>query len=194
MSRDTILLDSDSVGDPVRFRSVAELESALRELPPSPTDVGRCALIVSRREGGRRETPEQVRLTFAGGVAGDAWARRDDPRPEAQITVMERSVAALIANGQPLTLFGDNLFLDLDLSSSNLPTGTRLRLGTALLEVTPKPHNGCKKFLSRFGEEALRFVGKPETRHRNFRGIYVRVIEDGDAGPGDLVEVLERGA
>jgi MOSC domain-containing protein YiiM len=136
--------------------------------------------------------PERVRLTIHGGVDGDAWARRDDPRPEAQITVMQRSVAELIANGQPLSLFGDNLFLDLDISSSNLPTGSRLRLGTALLEVTPKWHKGCKRFLSRFGEDALRFVGHPETRQRNLRGIYVRVIGDGVAAPGDTVEVVER--
>jgi MOSC domain-containing protein YiiM len=192
MTPDVLLLNSDSVGDPARFLSVAELEPGLRELPAAPKDVGRCGLIVSRREGGRRETPERVRLSIGGGVVGDAWGRREDPPLEAQITVMELAVAELIANGQPLTLFGDNLFLDLDLSVANLPIGSRLRLGSALLEVSPKPHNGCNKFLGRFGEGALRFVGKPETRHRNLRGIYMRVLEEGDSGPGDRVEVVER--
>ena len=192
MSQDLLLVNSDSVGDPAHFRGIAELESVLEALPPSPKGLGRCALIVSRREGGRRETPERVRLTIEGGVPGDAWGRRADQGLEAQITVMELAVAELIANGQPLALFGDNLFLDLDLSSANLPVGSRLQLGSAQLEVTPKPHNGCKKFLSRFGEDALRFVGKSDTRHRNFRGIYVRVVQGGDASPGDQVEVIER--
>jgi MOSC domain-containing protein YiiM len=106
---------------------------------------------------------------------------------------MQRDVAELIANGQPLTLFGDNLFLDLDLSVSNLPTGSRVHVGGATLEVTPKPHNGCKKFHARFGPDALRFVSKPDLRHRNLRGIYMRVVQPGEAAPGDPVEVIARG-
>jgi len=90
-------------------------------------------------------------------------------------------------------LFGDNLFLDLDLSVDNLPLGSRVRVGGATLEVTPKPHIGCRKFQARFGPDALRFVSKPALRHRNLRGIYMRVFEAGDAGPGDAVEVLARG-
>jgi hypothetical protein len=193
MSSNLMLLNSDSVGDPARFLTAAELDAALQGLPDSPKDLGHCSLIVSRRDGGRRETPERIRLTVDGGVTGDAWSRRDGRRSESQITVMELAVAELIANGQPLTLFGDNLFLDLDLSSGNLPTGSRLLVGRALVEVTPKPHNGCRKFQSRFGEDATRFVVEPDTRHRNLRGIYVRVIEEGEAGPGDRVEVLSRG-
>ena len=79
---------------------------------------------------------------------------------------MRHDVAALIANGQPLTLFGDNLFVDLDISTANLPSGTRLRVGEALVEVTPKPHNGCSKFEGRFGADALRFVAPAPTRPR----------------------------
>ena len=135
-----------------------------------------------------------VRLTFDGGVAGDAWARQANRRIDGQIAVMEVAVAELIANGQPLVLFGDNLFLDLDLSVGNLPPGSRVRVGGALLEVTPKPHNGCHKFLGRFGDDALRFVSQPDLRHRNLRGIYMRVVEEGDVGPGDRVDVMARAA
>ena len=105
---------------------------------------------------------------------------------------MEIAVAELIANGQPVTVFGDNLFMNLDLSRQNLPTGSRLRVGEALLEVTPKPHNGCRKFAARFGDEALRFVSKLELRHRNLRGIYMRVLEGGRIESGASVEVLSR--
>jgi MOSC domain-containing protein YiiM len=107
---------------------------------------------------------------------------------------MQIGVAELIANGQPLELFGDNLFLDLDLSKDNLPPGAQLRIGGATLVVTPKAHNGCKKFLARFGEDALRFVSDPADRPRNLRGIYLRVIAPGDIQVGDRVEVLARGA
>jgi MOSC domain-containing protein YiiM len=115
------------------------------------------------------------------------------PDPDAQLAVMQRDVAELIANGQPLTLFGDNLFLDLDLSAENLPAGSRVRAGTALLAVTPKPHDGCRKFRARFGNDALRFVSKGELRHRNLRGIYMRVVEAGELGVGDAVELVAPG-
>jgi ribosomal protein S18 acetylase RimI-like enzyme len=105
---------------------------------------------------------------------------------------MQRDVADLIANGQPLTLFGDNLFLDLDLSAANLPPGSRVRIGPAVLETTALAHNGCKKFRTRFGDDALRFVSTPRLRPRNLRGIFMRVIQGGEVGAGDAVEVLAR--
>jgi MOSC domain-containing protein YiiM len=150
------------------------------------------ALIVRRAEGGRRETPESVSLTPESGVPGDAWGRAREPMLEAQLAVMQIDVAESIANGQPLTLFGDNLFLELDLSTANLPAGTHLRAGSATLEVTAKPHNGCRKFRGRFGEDALRFVSKRELRHLNLRGIYMRVVEGGAVSVGDAVQVISR--
>jgi len=101
-------------------------------------------------------------------------------------------VADLIAGGQPLVLAGDNLFVSLDLSTGNLPAGSRLRAGTALLEVTPKPHNGCRKFRTRFGDGALRLVSDAKLRHRNLRGIYLCVIEPGILRVGDSIEVAAR--
>jgi len=187
-----VQIDSNSVGDPARHHRLEHLERALAALPSTPQNVGRVALIVRRCEGGRREMPDRTRLESDVGVPGDAWGRRQDPNPEGQITVMQRDVAELIANGQPLTLFGDNFFLELDLSRDNLPAGTRLRLGTATVVVTPKPHNGCHKFRARFGSDALRFVSHPELRHRNLRGIYMRVVEGGEVALGDPVEVVAR--
>jgi MOSC domain-containing protein YiiM len=161
-------------------------------LPESPRDVGRVALLVRRGEGGRRETPLEVRLTTADGVPGDAWSRRAARHVGAQISAMQADVAALLANGQPLTLSGDNLLLELDLSTSNLPPGSRVRAGDALLEVTSQPHNGCAKFRARFGADALRFVSRPDLRPRNLRGVYLRVVEAGTLRLGDAVEVLAR--
>ncbi len=187
-------LDSDSVGDVSRFLSFTELERGLSSLEPAPTDSGRLSLIVrSSAARGRRETPTSVLLSPEEGLPGDTWGRQPDRRVEAQLAVMQTGVARLIANGQPLPLFGDNLWLDLDLSRENLPAGSRLRIGECLLEVTPLAHNGCRKFHNRFGADALRFVNDTPFRHRNLRGIYLRAIERGEVRVNDDILVVSRG-
>lgn len=180
-------------GDPKRHRPLAVLERGLRERIPSGLDEGSITMIVRRSEGGAREILERTVLSFAEGVPGDDWSRRPPRDPDAQLAVIDTSVAELIANGQPLTTFGDNLFVVLDLSTANLPTGTRLAVGRAIVEVTPKPHNGCSKFDARFGNDALRFVQAPATRHENRRGIYWKVVTAGQVAAGDAVRVLRRG-
>ena len=186
------MIDSNSVGNPDQFRTLAQLEARLAALPEAPRDRGRVVLLLRKIDGGVRETPDRIHASVEGGFPGDAWGRRADRKPEAQLAVMQRDVAELIANGQPLALFGDNLTLDLDLSAANLPIGSRVRAGGAVLEVTPMPHNGCGKFQKRFGEDARAFVSKPELRHRNLRGIYLRVVEEGEVRINDPVEVISR--
>jgi MOSC domain-containing protein YiiM len=179
-------------GDLSRHRTRAELEAGWQSLPPAPKDRGNLHLIVRRHADGTRETLRRVRITPEGGVPGDRWARKQSVNPDAQLAVMRRDVAEMIANGQPLTVFGDNLFVELDLSEKNLPAGTRLRVGATVVEVTPKPHNGCIKFKGRFGQDGLEFVQAKPTRDQNFRGIYWRVIDPGDIEVGDAVEVISR--
>jgi MOSC domain-containing protein YiiM len=187
-------ITSDSIGDPDRFPAFDDLCRALAALPDAPRNTGRIALIVRRLELGRRETPERLRLTPESGVPGDAWSRARQPDPAAQIAVMQVDVARLIANAQPLELFGDSLFFELDLRHENIPPGSRLRAGGAVLDVTPQPHNGCSKFRARFGPDALRFVSDRQLRPRNLRGIYVRVVEPGEVAVDDAVEVIARAA
>ena len=179
-------------GDAESHRTLAALDAALSALPGAPRDAGRLALIVRRHSDGLRETLDRVMLSAEEGVPGDGWNRRPPRDPQAQIAVMRRDVAEVIAAGQPLTLFGDNLFVDLDLSAASLPCGSRLRVGDAVVEVTPKPHNGCHKFNGRFGGDALRFVQQKPTRDQNLRGIYWRVAEPGEVCVGDPIHVLSR--
>ena len=185
-------IDSRSVGNPEAFLSLDSLERAFAEAGPSPRDRGVLATIVRRGPDGRRESLSRVHVTPDEGLPGDSWGRRANRSAETQITVMEDAVASRLAGGQDRALFGDNLFVHLDLSASNLPPGSRLRIGGAVLEVTPKPHNGCKKFVARFGEDALRFISSPERRPRNLRGIHVRVIDAGELFTGAVVEVISR--
>jgi len=173
-------------------RSLAELEAALNDLPVQGKDAGRVAMIVRRNAPGMHEALSTAHISAEEGVPGDEWNRRLPKNPEAQLTVMQRDVAELVSNGQPLTLPGDNLIVDLDISASNLPIGTRLRVGEAVVEVSPKPHNGCSKFAGRFGQDAVRFVNAPATRDRNLRGIYWKVIQDGKVEAGSAIQVIFR--
>jgi MOSC domain-containing protein YiiM len=182
------------MSDRVEHALLAQLEEGFFALPEPPKDRGRLMLIVRKTGVGQREVLEQARLTPDEGLTGDEWARRLPAKPEAQLAVMRMDVAELIAHGQPVPTFGDNLYVDLDISAANLPAGTRIRVGEALVEVTPMPHNGCKKFNARFGSDALRFVSNPATRPQNFRGIYWRVIEPGEVRAGSEVRVVSRGS
>jgi len=168
------------------------LEQGLRQLPPPPADQGSVVLVVARPDVDERRTPARCPLTVDGGVEGDRWVKRPDAQSDAQITVMRADVARLMANGQPLSLFGDNLLVDLDLSLANLPIGTQLQVGTARCEVTPKPHTGCGKFSARFGEDARAITAAPAFLEWRLRGLYIRVVEPGEVGPGDPFRVLSR--
>ena len=173
-------------------RSLAELVAGLQALPAPPRDSGRLMLIVCRPAPGVHEALDRARLTPEEGVPGDEWNRRPPLNPDAQLTVIRRDVAELICHGQPLTLPGDNLLVDLDISAANLPVGARLRVGAAVVEMSPKPHNGCLKFQARFGHDAFRFVQAPATRDQNLRGIYWRVIEPGEVTVGAPIQVISR--
>lgn len=181
----------ETPGESARHLSTAELEAGLRAATRS-TGHGAAGAHHS-------SASEELAGDFAAGAAlagGRAAGRRLEPKPSpdptAQLTVMQTGVAELIANGQSLALFGDNLFVDLDLSVANLPIGSRLRVGGAVVEVTPMPHDGCHKFNARFGNDALRFVNTQPTRHLNLRGIYWRVIEAGEIEAGSPIQVLAR--
>ena len=165
-----------------------ELERRFAAVPAPPVDGGTVQLIVVRKEGAH-EQPARARLSTARGVHGDRWADGEHPDPEAQVTLIERRVAELIAGGdrERLHVPGDNFVVDLDLSFDALPAGTRLRLGTAVVEITAKPHAGCHKFRARFGDDVLRWVNDREHRPRRLRGVNARIVEDGEVAVGDRI-------
>jgi MOSC domain-containing protein YiiM len=158
----------------------------------APSDAGTLELIVRRPEVGEREVLGLAELDLAGGLVGDSWSRRGKtPNPKAQITLMGARAAALIA-GEPERWppAGDQLFVDLDLSGENLPPGTRLSIGSAVLEISDLPHRGCGKFTARFGTEAREFVNSPDGVALNLRGVNARIVEGGTVRRGDTVRKL----
>jgi MOSC domain-containing protein YiiM len=170
-----------------------DLEAALDHLRAAPSDEGTVELIVRRPQIEQREVLDEGELSLEEGLVGDCWGRRGKrPNPKAQVTLMNARCTDLVAGGDRdrWALAGDQFYVDFDLSDANLPPGTRIALGSAVVEVTDLPHLGCEKFTRRFGAEARTFVNSDVGVALNLRGINTRVVEPGTVRVGDSVRKL----
>ena len=181
-----------------RHLTTAELDAGLDAIRASPREAGVLEMIVRRPAVGVREILEEGELDLARGLVGDTWHTRGSrrtpdgsPHPDMQLNIMGSRAAALVAQRKDRwALAGDQLFVDLDLSEKNVPAGTRLAVGSAVLEVTAQPHTGCQKFVERFGREAMMFVNSPIGRELHLRGINARVVQPGVIRVGDVVRKI----
>lgn len=178
----------------VRHLTMEELEAGLDHIRRSPKDDGVLELIVRRPRVGERDVLREGALDPLVGLVGDTWKDRGSsrtvdgsPHPDMQLNIMNARVVALVAQDRARwALAGDQLFIDMDLTDDNLPPGTRLELGSAVIEVSDQPHTGCQKFVARFGLDAMKFVNSPVGRHLHLRGINARVLQGGIVRVGDL--------
>jgi hypothetical protein len=179
-------------------RSAEELQAALDLLRHSPKEAGTLELIVRRPKTGVREVLTLGQLDVIGGLVGDNWGTRGSSRtedgvahPDMQLNVMNARVVQLVAGPRDRwPLAGDQLFVDLDLSVANVPAGTRIGIGVAVIEVTSQPHTGCQKFVKRFGLDAMKFVNSPVGRELRLRGLNAKVVVPGPVRVGDSVRKL----
>jgi MOSC domain-containing protein YiiM len=176
---------------------VTAAEAGLEVVRAAPRDEGTVELIARRPAVDEREVVDQAQVDLEEGLVGDNWRARGrsggrrPANPDSQITVMSSRAIALAAGDRDRwALAGDQLYLDLDLSGDNLPPGTRLEVGSAVIEVTSEPHTGCKKFAARFGLETLEVFNSPEGRALNLRGINTRVVRAGAVRVGDGVRKI----
>jgi hypothetical protein len=182
----------------VKHLSMDELEAGLERICQAPKDKGVLELIVRRPRTDEREILQEGELDLVQGLVGDTWINRGSSRtpdgsshPSMQLTIMNsRSVALVSQDRDRWALAGDQLYIDMDLSVENLPPWTRIELGSAVVEVTDQPHTGCKKFVSRFGLDAMKFVNSPVGRQLNLRGINARVIQPGAIRVGDVAKKI----
>lgn len=182
----------------IRHLSMPELEAGLEHIRQSPKTAGRLELIVRRPQVEEREVLAKGELNLEDGLVGDNWKTRGSllmadgsAHPDMQLNIMNARVIALLAQDTERWQWaGDQLFLDLDLGADNLPPGTRLALGGAVIEITDQPHNGCKKFSARFGVDAMKFVNSPLGKQLHLRGVNARVVQPGPIRVGDVAEKL----
>ena len=180
----------------IKHLTLDDLEAGLDEIRKSPKEQGVLELIVSRPEEDAREVMALADLDVELGLVGDTWIDRPSGRsangkahPDMQITIMNSRVAALVAQDKDRwQLSGDQLFADFDLSVQNVPPGTRIAVGQAILEATDQPHTGCKKFSARFGVDALKLISSPVGKELQLRGINAKVVQGGEIRPGDTVK------
>jgi hypothetical protein len=178
--------------------TMSELEAGLDNIRVAPKDAGVLELIVRRPGVNDREVLEEAELHLDEGLVGDSWKRRrskttadGSPNPLMQLNIMNSRVTSLVAQDKDRwQLAGDQLYIDMDLSEENVPAGTRLALGSAVIEVTPPPHLGCQKFVARFGREALMFVNSKVGRQLHLRGVNAKVIQGGIIRVGDVARKI----
>ena len=182
----------------VEYLTMTELEAGLEDISQAPKDNGTLRMIVRRPDEDEREVLSEGQLDLQEGLVGDTWNVRvsshsidGKPNLYAQITIMNARVTALLAQSEERwPLAGDQLYVDFDLSDENIPPGTRLWIGSAMIEVSAEPHSGCKKFSSRFGVEAMKFVNSPEGKRLHLRGINAKVIQPGTIRVGDTISKI----
>jgi hypothetical protein len=183
-------------------KTLEALADRLPHIQQSPQCEGTLALIVRRPQVDAREVLAEAGLNTVEGLEGDSWNKRGSsrtadgsPHPDMQLNLMNvRVVGAVAGSMKRWPLAGDQLYVDLDLSRANLPPGTRLAIGSAVIEITAQPHTGCGKFSARFGVDALKFVNSPEGRALGLRGVNAKVITPGRVRAGDTVRKMETGA
>ncbi len=192
----TLQLSLDGIADGSEWhRSLEQLQAGLDHVRQSPADSGTVDLIVCRPQVGERKVLPRAELSLQLGLVGDNWKQRGYRKtadgaahPDMQLNLMNARAIALIAQTPARwPMAGDQFYVNLDLSPANLPPGTRLQIGSAIIEVTAEPHLGCQKFLQRFGRDAVLFVNSPEGKALNLRGINARVIQAGHVSTGDRI-------
>jgi hypothetical protein len=182
---------ADSLDVRSDHRTLEELTAGLERVRDAPAEAGRLELIVGRPAVDERLVLASAELDVDRGLVADRWSRGSRPNPKSQLTVMNVRATELVAGDRSRwPLAGDQLYVDFDLSGDNIPPGTRLAIGSAVIEVSDQPHLGCEKFSARFGPIAREFANSAQGTALNFRGINTRVVQSGTVRVGDSVRKL----
>lgn len=181
-----------------KYISSEELETSLSHIENSPHETGTVELIVCRPATNERFELNSAELSVDDGLVGDNWKHRDESydeqglNPDTQLTLINaRLMAAIEADKGRWKLAGDQFYVDFDLSEKNTPPGTRLQIGSAIIEVTEEPHLACGKFAARFGKDAARLVNSTRGKKLNLRGINAKVILPGVVPAGTCISKLK---
>lgn len=159
-------------------------------------NVGRPTVIGSRKgqpvESGIVKAPVEGRVRVEGvNLAGDDQADRiAHGGPDKAVYAYAREDsdwwAQTLASEIPDGAFGENLTTE-GVDCTDAVIGERWRVGSVLLEVC-QPRVPCYKLGLRFGDPRMLKLFAQASRP----GAYLRILEEGELGAGDAIEVLDR--
>ena len=181
--------------DPV---STAELMAALPHILAAPKTDAPIAALCFRPGLSQRQFPASLILTQAQGVPGERWLtlpwlRLADgsPDPDIQVSILPQRVLDLVWRDRANTPHpGDTIVADLDCSTANLPPGSLIRAGSAVLRVSGVFNQSCVKWQVRYGADARAFIDAPGHPELRLRGVLCAVVQDGKVGLSDRLQVV----
>ena len=181
--------------------TMLELMAALPGIMAAPKTDAPIDSLCLRPERNARAFPGRIKMTRAEGIPGERWLlepwlRLPDGRPDPRIQVSILPVRVMdlvwrdrVAMPHP----GDPIVADLDCSVANLPTGTLIQAGTAVLRVSDEFNEGCVKWKARYGADARAFIDAPGHSPLRLRGVLCSVEQDGEVTLADRLQVVRRG-
>ncbi|MFT6089771.1 MAG: hypothetical protein ACJAWM_001153 [Sulfitobacter sp.] len=173
--------------------TTAECEAALEHILAAPDSGAVIGQLCFRPDFEQRSFPDTLEMTVKHGITGERWTKKPwltlpngDPDPRIQVSILSQRVMDLCWRDRENTVHpGDPIVVDMDLSAANLPVGTRLSAGSAILEVSDKFNTGCIKWHDRYGNDSLRWINKADHREYRLRGILCKIVQDGTVKVGD---------
>lgn len=175
-----------------------DLRQALPYVLAAPKTDAAIAMLCFRAGFGLRSFPDHLTMTRAGGIPGERWLTHPwlrladgSPDPRIQVSILPARVLDLVWRDRVGTVHpGDPIVADLDMTEANLPAGTLLQAGTAVLKVSDEPNDGCVKWKARYGAAAMEWIVAPEHSVLRLRGVLCSIEQDGVVRVDDRIKVL----
>jgi len=182
----------------MQFVTRDTLDRALPDVLAAPKTDAPISLLCIRSDYNQRHYPDRISMTRAGGVAGDfemsqPWLELADgiADPRIQVSILPKRVLDLVwLDREKQAHPGDTIIADLDMSHDNLPAGSLIRVGTAVLCVSDIWNEGCVKWKVRYGRDAYKWASNPAHEVHRLRGVLCSIEQDGEATLSDTIVKL----
>ncbi len=180
--------------------TMAELIAALPDIQSAPKSDAPIHSLCLRPGYGQRQFPAKITMTRAEGIPGERWLTAPwmklpdgTPDPRIQVSILPARILNLVWRDRVATPHpGDPIVADLDCALANLPAGSLIQAGSAVLRVSDVFNEACVKWKTRYGADARAFIDAPGHPDLRLRGVLCSVEQDGEVTLTDRLQVLSR--